>query len=187
MFHDEFDESPNAWLIGVFIDGELASSVRLHIAASSDAALPAAKVFSDVLAPRLQAGQCLIDVTRHVNRVEFSRRFPEMPYITVRPAFLAEEYFEADYLVAAVRNEHEGAFKRMYGFVRWSEPREYPLLGRLMPLIAYDCPGLRAKTHARYPFYDSSPAELRRLFWVSSTGVEPSRVTVSTGKARGAA
>jgi hypothetical protein len=161
--------------------------VRLHIAASADAPLPAAKVFSNVLIPRLNAGQCLIDVTRHTNRLEFTRRFPEMPYITVRPAFLAEVHFEADYLVAAVRSEHVGAFKRMYGFVPWTAPQEYPLLGRQMPLIAYDCQALRAKTHARYPFYKSNPAELRQLFRVSSNGVEPSRVMFGAEKATGAA
>jgi hypothetical protein len=34
MFHDAMDEKDNAWLIGLFIDGELAGALRLHVSAS---------------------------------------------------------------------------------------------------------------------------------------------------------
>jgi hypothetical protein len=183
MFQDALDDSPNAWLIGLFIDGELASSIRLHVSASLDAPLPAMMVFSDVLAPRLKAGQCLIDMSRHVNRLEFTRQYPEMPYLTVRPASLAEEYFGGDYVLGAVRLEHQGAFRRMFGMAPWAAPREYPLLKSLMPLLAYDCQASRARIHARYPFYRSSPAERDRLFRNSSNTLEDSRQTIRGEKA----
>src|SRR5580700_5580706 len=61
MFHDALDESPNAWLIGVFIDGELASSIRIHVAAAMDPPLPATLWFSDVIGPHLRAGCRVID------------------------------------------------------------------------------------------------------------------------------
>jgi hypothetical protein len=178
MFHDAFDETPNAWLIGAFFDGELASSIRLHVSASLGAPLPATAVFSDVLAPRLKAGQCLIDITRHVNRLEFTRQFPEMPYVTVRPVSLAEQYFDADYVVGAVRLEHQGAFKRMFGMVLWAAPTEYPGLKRFMPLLAYDCVASRPRTHARYPFYRSNPMERDKLFRNSSNTFEDSRLAI---------
>jgi hypothetical protein len=178
MFHDAFDETPNAWLIGAFFDGELASSIRIHVSASMDATLPAMVVFSDVLAPRLKAGQCLIDVSRHVNRLEFTQRFPEMPYITVRPVSLAEQYFEADFVTGAVRLEHQGAFKRMFGMVPWAAPAEYPMLKSLMPLLAYDCRASRPKIHARYPFYRSNPMERDELFRNSSNTFDDSRLEI---------
>src|SRR5258708_12706399 len=40
MFHDAMDETDNPWLIGVFIDGELASAPRLHISANLSHPLP---------------------------------------------------------------------------------------------------------------------------------------------------
>jgi hypothetical protein len=168
MFNDALDETPNAWLIGAFIDGELASSIRIHVSANLEAPLPAMAVFSDVLAPRLKAGECLIDLTRHVTGLEFTRRFPEMPYITVRSASLAEQYFDADYVVSAVRLEHQGAFKRMFGMVPWAAPREYPMLNSLMPLLGYDCRLSRPRTQARYPFYRSTHTERDELFRNSS-------------------
>jgi hypothetical protein len=178
MFHDAFDETPNAWLIGVFIDGELASSIRIHVSAALDQPLPATMWFSDVVSPHLQAGRCIIDASRHVNRWEFSREFPEMPYITMRPGFLAEEYFDADYLTGACRAENQGAFRRMFGVVCWAPPREYSHLTGLWALMAYDCHALRAKTLQRYPFYFSSAAEQQALFWKSSSSFEYSRRTI---------
>jgi len=171
LFHDEYDESPNAWLIGAFIDGELASSIRLHASASLEAALPARMVFSDVIEPHLRQARGFIDLSRHVNVLEFSRRFPEMPYLTLRSGFLAEEYFGADYVLGAQRPEHARAFQRMFGVQKWADAREYPVLRVLMPLMAYDCKASRNQTHERYPFYRSSQAEQRRLFERSSNGV----------------
>ena len=42
-FTDPDDERPNAWLIGIFIDGALASSIRLHIASRPEHFLPATR------------------------------------------------------------------------------------------------------------------------------------------------
>jgi hypothetical protein len=186
MFHDALDLSPNAWLIGVFIDGELASSIRVHVSASLSAPLPATAVFSDVLAPHLSEGHCLIDLTRHVNRLEFSRRIPEMPYVTLWPALLADEYFDADYIVGACRVDHAGAFRRMAPITQWAAPREYPKLNRLMPLLAYDCRASREVIRARYPFYRSTPEKRRKLFWNSSNALEDARITIRREEAANA-
>ena len=57
LFHDPMDETDNAWLIGVFIDGTLASALRLHISASLRAPLPELASFPDLVAPHLAAGR----------------------------------------------------------------------------------------------------------------------------------
>ena len=67
MFSDAGDETPNAWLIGVYIDGNLASSIRLHIASRPDHWLSANEVYSDLIAPKLEAGKILLDSTRQSN------------------------------------------------------------------------------------------------------------------------
>ena len=106
QFHDAMDEADNAWLIGVFIDGELASALRLHISASLSAPLPTLTPFSDVLEPLLRAGNLIIDVTRFVAKLEFSQTYSEIPYLTLRPAFIAEDFLRADFIIAACRAEH---------------------------------------------------------------------------------
>jgi len=93
-FSDALDEAPNAWLFGVYIDGELASSLRLHVASRQAPDLPALNVFSDLLTPEIAAGRTVIDPTRFVADRSASRRHPELCYVTTRLAWLASEYFQ---------------------------------------------------------------------------------------------
>lgn len=168
MFHDPLDESPNAWLIGLYIDGELASALRLHVSASPIAPMPAMTSFPDVVEPFLQAGRLIIDATRFVAKLEFSQRYSEISYLTLRPTFLAQEFFRADYVTAACLVEHQAFYCRMFGGVPWSQPRQYPNFKRMMALLGYDCRARREFTYARYPFYRSTEYERKRLFSRSS-------------------
>jgi hypothetical protein len=178
MFQDECDDLPNAWLIGVFIDGEIAGSIRIHIAAEPSASMPDLKGFSDVLSPLLASGHCIVNATRHVNRVEFSRQFPEMPLVTMRACFLAEQYFNADYIVGSSRAEHQNAFRRMLNLSPWTEPRNHPDLAGAWALMGYDCHKLRAATFARYPFYRYRGEEQRALFGRSSNSPQDARTAL---------
>jgi hypothetical protein len=170
LFHDPLGESPNAWLIGLHVDGDLASALRLHVSASPTAPLPAMASFHDVVEPHLKAGRTIIDASRFVSKLEYSQRFSEIPYITLRPAFLAEEFFDADYITAACLVEHQAFYRRMYGGVPWSPPRNYPNFNRQMVYLAYDCRARKEMTRARYPFYRSTQSEQTHLFSRSSTG-----------------
>ena len=89
MFHDAMDEKDNAWLIGLFMDGELAAALRLHISASLRAPLPELASFPDLIEPHLAAGRTIIDASRFVSSLEFSLQYSEIPYLTLGPTFLA--------------------------------------------------------------------------------------------------
>jgi hypothetical protein len=168
VFSDPYDHSPNAWLIGIYIDGTLASSIRLHIASRPEHVLPAAESFADLIEPRLQAREVLLDATRHSSRLEFTRAYPFLPYLTMRPGFVAEDYFGIDYIMGTCRAEYEPAFRRMYGAVNWSPPRPYPPLTRPHALMGYDCKQKWSATRERYPFLRSSAEEQTALFGRSS-------------------
>jgi hypothetical protein len=168
LFDDEFDQTPNAWLIGVFIDGDLAASMRLHISASLSVPLPATLVYPDIVNPYLRAGRVMIDGSRMVSKAEYSRRFAEMPYVTMRPTFLAEDYFDADYMTAASRVEYQSFYKRVCAAVAWAEPRAYPNFNPLMAFVGRDCRSTRTRVLERYPFFRSEPEERERLFGRSS-------------------
>jgi hypothetical protein len=170
MFHDAMDESNNAWLIGMFIDGELASALRLHISANLSDPLPTRTPFSDLLEPLLRAGNLIIDVTRFVAKLEFSQTYSEIPYLTLRPAFMAEDFLRADFIIAACRAEHQAFYRRMFGGVPWSAPRPYPHLKRPMALVGHPCDTLRDEVYTKYPFYRSTEREQQSLFSQSSNG-----------------
>lgn len=170
IFTDPDDDCPNAWLIAVYIDGVLASSIRFHIASKPEHKLPVAESFADIIEPRLTSGQVILDATRQCSRLEFTRAYPFLPYITMRAAFVAEGYFNIDFITATCRPEYEPAFRRMYGAAMWSPPRPYPPLTRLHALMAYDCKAMWRTTRARYPFVRSSATEELTLYGRSSNG-----------------
>ena len=185
LFTDPDDDVPNAWLLACYIDGDLASSLRLHVASSPGQRLPVLSAFPEIVAPRLRAGDLVIDASRHTSKFEFSRAFPQLPFVTLRAAFLAEEHFGADFITAAMRTDYQAAFRRMYGAVEWAPPRPYPHLSRLQALMAYECGPMWSATRARYPFLRSTVAEQQALYGRSSnssadpyfelTGVDPLR------------
>src|ERR1043165_6426168 len=75
-FTDPYDETDNVWLLGLYLDGELASSIRLHSASTDHPEFPSRKVFAEVLEPELAAGKIIIDPTRFVTDKHLSRPNP---------------------------------------------------------------------------------------------------------------
>src|SRR5882762_5575673 len=83
-FSDPVDDRDNVWIFGVYIDGKLASSIRLSITIPGCVDIPALDVFSDVLLGDIRAGKRVVDPTRFVADRESSRMYPELPYVTLR-------------------------------------------------------------------------------------------------------
>ena len=163
-FSDALDEAGNAWIFGVFVEGELASSIRLHVATRQVPGLPALGVFSDLLSPELAAGKTIIDPTRFVADRAASRRYPELCYVTTRLAWLASEHFHTSLLLATVRAEHQAFYRRVFGHRLICEPRQYPSLTKPISLMALDYPSARERVLQRNPFFRSSFFERRMLF-----------------------
>ncbi len=109
---DRFDDAPNTWNFGVYVDGELCSSVRIHVLTSDWRMSYTTEVFGDVLHPRLDRGEVLIDPCRFVADPEKHQRFPELPYLTVRLAFVACDHFNADTGLAMIRTDHQAFYRR---------------------------------------------------------------------------
>lgn len=163
-FADSLDETGNAWIFAICVDGELASSIRLHVASPQAPQLPALNVFGDLLSPEIAAGKVLIDPTRFVTDRAASRRFPELCYVTTRLAWVASEFFKADLLLATVRAEHQAFYRRVFGHRPICPPRHYPSLAKPISLMALDYPAGRDRVVRRYPFFHSTHFERRMLF-----------------------
>jgi hypothetical protein len=163
-FADPLDDASNAWIFGVHVDGELASSIRLHVASRQFPDLPALNVFSDLLSPEIGAGKTIIDPTRFVADRSASRRFPELCYVTTRLAWLASEFFHTSLLLATVRAEHQAFYRRVFGHRLICDPRHYPSLAKPISLMALDYALARERVPQRYPFFRSTFFERRMLF-----------------------
>ena len=161
---DALDEADNVWTFGVYVEGELASSIRLHVANRQSPTLPALNVFGDLLSPEIAAGKTIIDPTRFVADRSASRRYPELCYVTTRLAWLASDYFSTSLLLATVRAEHQAFYRRVFGHRLICEPRHYPSLTKPISLMALDFAMARERVVARNPFFRSTMFERRMLF-----------------------
>lgn len=161
---DRYDEAPNAWTFGIHVDGELCSSVRLHILTSDQRMSYATELFGDVLHPRLDRGEVFVDPARFVADPEQARRFPELPYVTLRLAYLACEQFNADTGLAQVRAEHQAFYRRVFLHEAITEPRSFPNVLKKVALMASDFRSLRERVLTRFPIMRSSAFERRMLF-----------------------
>ena len=164
MVTDRYDMMPNSWTFGVYFEGVLSSSIRISIGSAAHPETPSMDVFPDLLKPELAAGKVYVDPTRFVADTAQARRFPELPYLTVRLAYVACSYFNADLGLATVRSEHQAFYRRVFMHEPLTGPREYPGLIKPICLMAVDFPEMRDKVFARYPFLRSSYFERRKLF-----------------------
>jgi N-acyl-L-homoserine lactone synthetase len=161
---DRFDNLSNSWVFGVYHEGELTSSIRISVATPEHPETPSMDVFPDLLKPQLARGKVLVDPTRFVADPSRAKRFPELPYMTLRLAYVACSYFNADFGLASVRTEHQAFYRKVFLHQPLSQPREYPGLTKPICLMAVDYPSMRDKVFARYPYLRSSYFERRKLF-----------------------
>jgi hypothetical protein len=162
--YDPYDDAPNAWTFGIYVDGELCSSVRLHILTPEWRMSHATELFGDVLHPRLDQGEVFVDPSRLAADPEKAGRFPELPYLTVRLGYMACEYFNADTGLALVRAEHQAFYRRVFLQKTIAEPRPIPIISQEVALMACDFPTVREKVLTRFPIMRSTSVERRMLF-----------------------
>jgi hypothetical protein len=161
---DHLDDLPNAWTFGVFLDDTLLSSVRISVLTPEWRLSSSSETFPEAVRPHLDRGEVLIDPSRFVADPDRARRIPELPYLTVRLAYLACEYFQADYGLAIVRPEHQAFYRRVFLHETIAEPRVYPGLLKPVGLMAADFRRMRKKVFERYPMMRSTAFERRMLF-----------------------
>jgi len=163
-FHDDYDKLDNCWIFGVRLERQLVSCIRFHVISKASRKGPALDVFPDIVSPMVESGMTLVDPTRLVVSRQASRQHPELPYLTVRIACMAAEYFNAGCCLSTVRLEHLAFYQRIFGFVPVCEPRPYPTLNRAIALMVGDMERIRDRVAARYPVFTSTEAERIALF-----------------------
>ncbi|HEV7277983.1 MAG TPA: hypothetical protein VGN80_17010 [Devosiaceae bacterium] len=164
IVRDEFDELPNVRCYGVYIDGELVSSVRFHQLTSDFRTSPSHSVFGDIIDPILDEGHTVLDPGRFTADYEASLAYPALPYLTLRIPTIAVLYYSAKYCLNSVRPEHGAFYKRVYRSVALSEPRYYHGLSFPMVLYACDLIPIYDDLVRRYPFFRSTEEERERMF-----------------------
>jgi hypothetical protein len=164
VVHDEFDELPNAYCFGVYIDGQLVSSIRFHYLTADYRNSPSHSVFGDILDPMLDAGLTMLDPGRFTADYEASLAYPALPFLTLRLPTIAVLHFNVQHVLSAVRPEHAAFYRRIYRSEQLGEARYYHGLSFPMVLLACDIPVMYQDMLRRYPFFRSTGDERQRLF-----------------------
>jgi N-acyl-L-homoserine lactone synthetase len=76
MVTDRYDDLANNFIFGIYIQGELCSSIRISVLTSEWRGSPSSEMFADLLHPELERGKLIIDPTRFVADPEKANRFP---------------------------------------------------------------------------------------------------------------
>lgn len=163
-FSDRFDDELNTRTFGLFIEGRLASSIRIHHVSRESPDHPSLHVFPEYLRPLIDNGRVLIDNTRFVVDFDASRSHPKLPYVTVRLVYMAGAWFQADVVLAAVRTEHQAFYRRLSGHREVCPARPYPMLAKPISLMALNYKEERVRLERRHGFIASSHVERRACF-----------------------
>jgi hypothetical protein len=161
---DQYDEAPNCHCFGVYIDDRLVSSIRLHVVSAAQPISPSRIIWPDVLGGLVDGGGSYIDPSRFTADHDASLEFPALPYLTLRVAVMACEYFRTSHCISSVRPEHGPFYRRVFGLEQmaglgyWGE-LTFPvcLFGARVEVI-YD------RVMNRFPFFMSTPEERQALF-----------------------
>ncbi|MGL4489283.1 MAG: N-acyl amino acid synthase FeeM domain-containing protein [Rhizobiaceae bacterium] len=161
---DEDDVAPDCFVIGVFIDEQLVSTIRLHILTGERQHGPSATLFPALTNQLLENGTCIVDPSRFASDPASLWKYPSIPLLTLRAAAMALDYFSASHLVGVVREDGTSFYKRCFGGEAISDPIHVE--GVTIPVMMLACPveKIQEKTASRYPFFKSQPYERKLMF-----------------------
>ncbi len=168
---DDLDELPNCYRFGIYIDGELASTIRFHYLSKEHPYSTAMAFYSDILAPRLERGETFIDPGRFAADQELGRLYPVLPYISLRIPVMATGHFGATYCLSLIQEHHIAFYQRLFNSSPVAEPRQ---ASGTVTCVAQLYESNRERnfgpTLERYPFFRSTLSERRMLFDRPSIG-----------------
>jgi hypothetical protein len=168
--HDELDEAPNCYKFGIYVDGVLVSTLRIHHACAATPQSPSTTVYGDILRPMMAKRLSFVDPSRFAADPDWSRVYPQIPYLTLRLAGMACFHFDAPYCLSTIREEHAGFYRRIYCSEQIGELRNYPGLNYPVVLYRADVNAIRERSFARFPFFKSTPMEQRLMFGKQGQG-----------------
>ncbi|WP_439271718.1 N-acyl amino acid synthase FeeM domain-containing protein [Pseudochrobactrum sp. HB0163] len=161
---DDVDRDPQAYVYGVYIDGILVSTLRIHYITADHRIGTSVKLFPDVLEPMLDQQLSFVDPTRFAADPVYLTEFPAIPYLTLRIAAMASEHFNANFCLAAVKPEHMAFYKRIFGSQMLADPRDHEGYGIQVGLGAAAVSSIRDAVAIRFPFFKSQVHERRNMF-----------------------
>ncbi|GKX34981.1 MAG: hypothetical protein MnENMB40S_25990 [Rhizobiaceae bacterium MnEN-MB40S] len=162
---DDYDFDPQSYVFGVYYDEELVSTVRIHHVTPDHRVSPARNAFPEVLDPLLDAGKTIIDPARLAADPAIVREIPAIPYLTLRIATMATDYFKVDHCLAFVKTTHEAFYTRVFEAYRLLQPQyNWNNYNVDAVLLSVNVPATLPRLYTRFPFFRSQLFEQKMMF-----------------------
>lgn len=172
MCLDNLDGTPNGMSFGVYLENELIASLRVHHVTMEHRFGPTMKIFPEIIGPMLDKGVTFMDPSRFTVDKDASLAMPALPFLTLRIATMAAEYFNVDYTLSLVRPEHGPFYRRVFLSEKWSDVRRYPDIDFDVVLYSLNLRQVRDAVGDRYPIFKSTAEEREALFGPKPEGAE---------------
>lgn len=164
MSIDSYDLLENCQIFGLYFDGDLMASIRIHRVTFDTPWCPTIKHFGDHLWPELEKGNTFIDGSRFCVDQSRPSELTALPFLTVRIAYMASIHFSGTYNISIARREHAAFYKRYFGFQRWAADKKIDWFKRPVDLYVGDMRRNRDSIDERLPFMQSNFDERLMLF-----------------------
>jgi hypothetical protein len=174
---DAMDDLPNCFRFGVYIDGELASTLRVHHISRETPWGPAMSSFGHILGPRLERGESFVNPSLLAADPDLAQIGRFLPFVTLRIGIAASHWFESTHCIVLIRKEHTAFYHRVFAADQIGEPMTYPPFTVPVMLYGMDCETSLETVYQRFPFFRSTPLEQRLLFGPTPMG-EPAPLTI---------
>lgn len=162
---DDIDFDSHAYVFGIYYDERLISTVRLHHVTPEHRVSSSGSIFPNEINAFLDAGMSLIDPVRLAADPEVLSEMPAIPYLTLRIATMATDYFEVDRCLQLVKPQHAAFYKRVFDADTIVSPQgncgDYNID---LTLMATRTKETLPPLYRRFPFFKSEPYERRMLF-----------------------
>ena len=161
---DDYDRMADCYVIGVYVEERLTSTVRIHVVSESHVHGPVASYFPHRVKELVADGKRYIDPSRFASDRQALWDYPLLPFITLRAVSMAHMFFETDNIAKVVRADTASFYKRSFGSVE-VEPAQAVanFTVPLSMLVANDLE-IRQRLNNRYRFFRSLPSEQRMMF-----------------------
>ena len=173
------DHAANAYLMGLYIERRLVSSLRLQIGSATTPNFSSLELFPHALEPLLGSNKTIVDMSCVATDGELAQRYVWLPYLILRSWIMAAEHFHADYIAATVRPQHQLFYQRVLNCGLHSELQLPPHQLASVGLVTLTFASSAKRLYENLPFLRSTPSERQQLFEhdttpIKVTGLQPS-------------
>ena len=162
---DDIDFDKNAYVFGVYVEEQLASTIRVHHVTPEHRVSLSGKIFPETINAFLDAGMTLIDPVRLAADPDLVNELQGIQYLTLRIGTIAADYFQADRVLQSVDSSHSAFYRRMFLSEVVVDPLEKNENYNVnLTLLATQAKAVLPKLYARYPALNSEPFERRAMF-----------------------